>query len=723
MKQVLIRGGRAVVEEMPAPSCGEREVLVQAAFSIISAGTETVTVAGSATGLGASGWSNRLRKVGEVARMVRDRGLEDTRTAVKARLEGPSHASGYSLSGTVLEVGARLRDLVPGQRVACAGAASAHHAEIVAVPRNLVVPVPADLSLDQAACVTLGAIALQGVRQADVRLGEVVCVLGLGLIGQLTAALLRAGGCRVVGVDIDPERVERARALGLELAIDASGEAVESPVLNLTGGNGADVAILTATSDSSELTRQAVRLIRRKGRVVVVGAVGMHLDRAPFYMKEAELRISCSYGPGRYDPSYEEQGHDYPFGYVRWTENRNMAEFLRLAAVGAVPLWELLDRTFEIDRAEEAYALFSEATGGSKPLGVLLRYPAAPIEGPLSSARVEVVPRKRSDHGLGVACIGPGNFARQVHLPNLAKLAPAATLRTIVGRSANAARETARRFAAETASTDLEDVLRDDEIDLVLICTRHDQHADQAARALRAGKAVFLEKPAAIESASLERLATAGIESGCPFTLGLNRRFAPDVLALRTRLEDRRGPLVAHYRVNAGRLPAEHWTLGPQGGGRLIGEACHMIDLLGCLVGHPRVEHTLVTLAPQANSGLSLGDNFSLSCRHADGSVTSLIYTSLGHPGPGKERLECHWDGRSVILDDFRRAEYHGVIGADVERAEPDKGHAALLQAFVEHTCGRAPAPIPWDEILDVSRFVLQLDRQARGAAPNDRDD
>ena len=335
MKQVLIRRGHVVVEDMPTPRCGEGELLVRAYYSLISSGTETTALEDSAPRATASVWSHRLQKVGEVARMVLERGLTDTRTAVAARLEGASLVSGYSLAGTVIEVGSRVRDLVPGQAVACAGAASAHHAEVVAVPRNLVVPAPADLPLDQAACVTLGAIALQGVRQADARLGEVVCVLGLGLIGQLTVALLRASGCRVVGIDLDPQRVARAKELGLELGFDASTDELESSLRALTGGHGADVAILTASTDSSDLTCRAVQLIRKKGRVVVVGAVGMELERAPFYMKEAELRISCSYGPGRYDPSYEEAGQDYPFGYVRWTENRNMAEFLRLVADGA----------------------------------------------------------------------------------------------------------------------------------------------------------------------------------------------------------------------------------------------------------------------------------------------------------------------------------------------------------------------------------------------------
>ena len=711
-----MRRGRVVVEELPAPRCGAGEVLVRAAYSLISSGTETTTLEDSAPPTGASVWSRRLQKVGEVARMVLDRGLADTKSAVTARLEGASLVSGYSLSGTVIEVGNRVRDLVPGQHVACAGAASAHHAEIVAVPRNLVVPVPANLASEQAACVTLGAIALQGVRQADVRLGEVVCVLGLGLIGQLTVALLRASGCRVVGIDIDPRRVTRAKNLGLELGFDAATGELESSLEALTGGHGADVAILTASTESSDLTQRAVQLIRRKGRVVVVGSVGMEIDRTPFYMKEAELRISCSYGPGRYDPAYEEAGQDYPYGYVRWTENRNMAEFLRLASEGTVPLNDLIDRTFDIEEAGQAYATLRSNSDDGQPLGVLLRYPAAGDEPTAPTTRVEVVPRTRSAEGLGVACVGPGVFARAVHLPNLADLGNSATLRAVVGRSANQARETARRFAAEYAATDIDEILRDEQIDVLLICTRHDLHAAQAAHALRAGKAVFLEKPAALDFEGLDQLEAAIRESGCPFTLGFNRRFAPDILTLRELLAERRGPLAAHYRVNAGALPADHWTLGEEGGGRLIGEACHMIDLLGHLVGQPRTEYSLSTLAPGAAGGLPLGDNFSLTCRYADGSLTTLTYTSLGHPGAGKERLECYWDGRSAVLDDFRRLELHGAPGSTEPREAPDKGHATLLRRFVEHARGEGPAPIPLDEILDVSRLVLRLDAQARGA-------
>jgi len=716
MKQVLIRQGRVVVEEMPAPTCGPGEVLVRSACSLISAGTETASLAASAPKDTASRWMQRLQKTGEVVRMAARRGLRETSAAVQARLEGPSQVSGYSLAGTVLQVGAEIDDLVPGQRVACAGAASAHHAEIVAVPRRLVVPVPDGLPLEQAAFVTLGAIALHGVRQADLRLGELVCVMGLGLIGQITVALLHASGGRVAGVDLERDRLDRARSQGLELALHPSADDVEAALDRFTAGRGVDVVLLTAATSSSELIRQAVRTVRSRGRVVVVGDVGMDIDRATFYMKEAELRVSRSYGPGRYDPEYEEQGRDYPYDYVRWTENRNMQEFLRLVATGTIDLEPLIDRTFPVESADDAYRA-AAGGDGSAILGVVLRYPGEIPAEELAGQRVAaVVPRASEESGLAFALIGPGSFANEVHLPNLTRLAPAASLRAVVGRTANAAREAARQHAAAYATTDLDAVLADDDIDAVLICTRHDQHADQAVQALRAGKAVFVEKPAALEEAELSLLEEALRETEIAFTVGFNRRYAPDVVALKELLRARSGPLVIGYRVNAGRLPRDHWALGRQGGGRLIGEACHMIDLLNHLVDRPRVAHALRPLIPSpAGADVPLGDNFVLTCRYADGSLATLTYTSLGHAGVGKERIELHWDGASAVVEDFAGLTVHGRGAAGRSAQAVDKGHAELLRRFVEHATGRSAEPIPRDEILDVSRFVLDLDRQARG--------
>jgi predicted dehydrogenase/threonine dehydrogenase-like Zn-dependent dehydrogenase len=716
MKQVLIRQGVVVVEEMPVPIPGPGEVLVRTDYSLISAGTETASVRASAPTDRVSRWANRLRKVGEVARMTVERGLAETRTAVAARLEGPSQLSGYSLSGTVESVGRQIGDLVPGQRVACAGAASAHHAEYVAVPRNLVSVVPEGLDARQAAFVTLGSIAMHGVRQADVRLGEYVAVVGLGLLGQLTVALLRASGCRVLGSDVRVERVERAAGLGLERGFVVGRDDFVEGVRDATGGRGADAVILTAGTASSEPIREAVEALRRRGRVVVVGAVGMEIQRDSFYMKEAELRIACSYGPGRYDPRYEVEGQDYPYEWVRWTENRNMEEFLRLAADGRVPLERLVDRVIPVERAPEGYEALT-ATTDDAPLGVLLEYPAAK-ERPRESRRhtIDVVPRKSAERGLGVALIGPGGFASEVHLPNLRGLASRATLRAVVGRTGNAAREVARSYAGAYATVDLDEALGDEQVDVVLIATRHDQHAEQAARALRAGKAVFLEKPAAITREQLVELDAVARETGRPIVVGFNRRFAPDVQALAALLARRHGPLVADYRVNAGRLPADHWVHGPEGGGRLIGEACHMLDLLRFLVGSPRTSADVLPLAPPpGRHDLSIVDNLAVHLGYVDGSIATLSYTSLGNPAAGKERLELHWDGKTAVIDDFRSLTVWGEEARGREGGAPDKGHAELLKRFLDHAAGTSPAPIAWNDVVDVTRLTFDLDDAVRG--------
>lgn len=393
-----------------------------------------------------------------------------------------------------------------------------------------------------------------------------------------------------------------------------------------------------------------------------------------------------------------------------------MAEFLRLVDLGEVPIGEMIDRVFDIGDAAAAYRTLN-AAADERPLGVLLRYDGARDEPPpAESRRIEIVPRTSAESGVGVGLLGPGSFAREIHLPNLASLAPTASLRAVAGRSSGSAREVARRHAAAYACTDPEEMLSDEEIDLVMICTRHDRHAELSARALLAGKAVFCEKPAALDLPGLLRLDEAVRSSGRPFTVGFNRRFAPDMLELKERLFRRQGPLVLDYRVNAGRLPTDHWLHGTEGGGRLIGEACHMVDLMGHLVGHPRTGHAIRVLAPPAGRGdLSLGDNFALTCRYADGSLATLVYTSLGDAALGKERAEAHWDGQSAVVDDFLRLTVHGHPAVSRSRDTADKGHRELLRRFVEHVAGHGPEPIPWHEILDVSRFVLDLDREIRG--------
>jgi predicted dehydrogenase/threonine dehydrogenase-like Zn-dependent dehydrogenase len=705
MKQVLIREGRAVVTEMPRPACGAGEILVRTAFSLISPGTESSALRGTAPGPSAEVWQRRGRRAGEVVRLVKDRGLRGAAAAVRARLEGGSVASGYSLAGTVVQTGDGVGDLVPGQRVACAGDDCAHHAELVAVPRLLAVPVPENVDLQRAAWVTLGAIALNSVRQAATQLGDLVCVSGLGPIGQLAAELLCASGCRVIATDLDPGRVERAR--GIPRLIDALVEQqddVEAALARHGAGRGADAVLVAAATPSSEPVLRAVDRLRLRGRLVVVGAVGLDLDRDAFYAKEVELRVARSYGPGRHDPAYERDGRDYPYPYVRWTENRNMSEFLRLVSTGAIDPARLVDRVHPLEEAPLAYEALG-ADAGSRPLGVLLAYPDAPDPAARDAAdrSVEVVDPGRSG-GLRVAVVGPGSFASQVHLPNVAELGELATLRWIVGSSPDRAREAARRWAAQRATTDLDEALGDPDLDAVLICTRHDLHAEQATRALRAGKAVFLEKPAALTHEELSRLEQAIAESALPFTLGLNRRFAPAVTAFRTRLAARHGPLDLHYRVRAEPLPTGHWATGPAGGGRILGEACHMIDLMQLLVDSPRVGHRLLT-APTGPDAPCRGDRFALACSYADGSLATLHYSTAGDASAGKERLEARWDDRSEAIEDF----------STPRSGRADKGHRALLEGFLQHVTG-GPEPIPLDAILNVSRFVLDLDVESRGA-------
>lgn len=716
MKQVLIRQGRVVVERMPAPACGSGEVLVRTAFSLISPGTETAALESSAPEPAGTAWMRRARRAGEVVDLVRARGIAAARAAVAARLEGPSAATGYSLAGRVLETGSGVDDLVPGQAVACAGSAAAHHAEIVAVRRHLCVPVPEGVSLEHAASVTLGAIALQGVRQADVRLGEIVCVVGLGLLGHLSVALLRASGCRVIGVDVEPARVARAATLGLEAGLVADADDVEARIDHATAGHGCDAVLLTAATESSEPVRQAFRIVRRRGRVVVVGAVGLDVDRGPMYLKEAELRIACSYGPGRYDASYEIEGLDYPYAFVRWTENRNMEAYLALVRAGSVPVAALLDRVVPLDDAPQAYRALTDAASAERPLGVLLRYGDggdAPV-----ARSVPAVATPAIEGALGIALVGPGSFARAVHLPNLAASAPEAEVRAIVARTPSAAREAARRFAAPLASTSLDDVLAEPGVHACVIATRHDRHAGEAERALRAGKGVFLEKPAALDLESLAGLEATVAACGRPFTLGFNRRFAPDVRALSDALSGRTGPLVLVYRVNAGRLPADHWTLGPEGGGRLVGEACHMIDLARRLVGCDVASWSAVPLAPSpGRDDLPLGDNIVIALRYADGSLATIVYTSLGHADAGKETIEAHWDGSSARIDDFRGLDVHGRRGG-VGPHETDKGHRELMRRFVAYAAGRAGAPIPHEEIFATSRLVLEIAAALRHAGP-----
>ena len=707
MKQVLIRRGEVVVETVPSPLVEPGTVLVHVSHSCISAGTEL-------SGLDASGeplWRRAIRqpdKVRQLAGVATAQGVSAARHLVDGKLAA-GQATGYSAAGTVISVGASVDDLRIGDRVACAGAQSAYHAEVIRVPRNLTVPIPDGVDTAEASTVTLGAIALQGVRRAAPTLGETFVVIGLGVLGQLTVQLLRANGCRVIGSDINADRVNLARSLGMEDALDGTADEPDEQVRRLTDGHGADGVLLTAASQDSDLIETAFRMCRRKGRVVVVGDVGLSLRREVLYRKELDLFISTSYGPGRYDPAYEEGGRDYPIGYVRWTENRNMAEYLRLLREGRVRLAPLLDMTYPVDKAPSAYAALR--AGSHRPLCVLLEY----------SAGDEVTPERRSvplpairaprPGSIGVAIVGAGEYAKGMHLPNLRSMPDVFHLRAVVSRSGANAKSVGERFGAAYASTDVDDALADAEVALVIISTRHDLHASLALRALHQGKHVLVEKPLALTADELDDL-----EEFCRVTpdgpvlmTGFNRRFSPHVVRVSELISTRTNPMILDYRMNAGYIPLDNWVHGPEGGGRNRGEACHIYDLFTFLTGSPVVEVHATAIRPRT-AHYAASDNFAATMRFEDGSVATLTYTALGSRKHPKDRLDVYVDGSVVSLDDYRRVTVAGRKSAGSQTSAVSKGQKEELAALGAAIQDGGPWPIPLWQQIQATRIALAVE-------------
>lgn len=716
MRQVVTRKGQIEVIEVPAPRVQPGSVRVAVRASCISAGTESAGVASS----GMSAIERAIREPDralDVARMALDRGIFRTLDDVRAGLSA-AVPLGYSAAGVVEEVGAGVQRFGVGDRVACAGAGLANHAEQVVVPENLVVPMPDAVSFRDASTVALGAIAMQGVRRAEPTLGETFVVIGLGLLGQLTVQLLRAAGCRVLGVEPDAGRRELAGAAGAAAVFPPDAPGLEKSVQRHTGGHGADGAIITAAGSSDEIVSMAFTVCRPKGRVVLVGDVGLGLRREDLYRKELDFRVATSYGPGRYDARYEEEGLDYPIGYVRWTEGRNMAEYLRLLGDGELSFAGLAGGSWPVDRAPEAYEAMAAA--GAAPL-FFLEYPGSDAPKPVVELRAPAAHRDT----VGVALVGAGGFARAVHLPNL-RSHRHGELVAVMSRDGLNARETADRFDARLATTELDEVLDHDDVHAVLIATRHDLHADMTLAALEAGRHVLVEKPLVLTGAELDRIrafyeGAEAEEREAPILLtGYNRRFAPTMIRLRDALADRTGPLVATYRMNAGHVPADNWVHGPEGGGRNLGEACHIYDLFIALVGE-RVE-SVTAVAVSAPGGHDVPrDNFTAVLRFADGSLCTLTYNAVGHPDLPKERLEAFWEGRAAVVDDYRSLTFHGP-GAEFSSRRVEKGHAEELDAFIEGIrAGRWPSPL-WQQ-LEAARATLDVERQLTGREPGPADE
>ena len=708
MKQMLqnLKTGKISVEDVPRPMLRDEGIVVRTRKSLISAGTERMMLSlGKKSLLGkAKERPDLVKKV--IGKMRRD-GFFATFQTVRDKLDSDMPL-GYSNCGEVVEVGARARRFEVGGLVACAGAGYANHAEVNYIPRLLAVPLPGGVSTEAAAYATVGTIALQGVRLADMRVGESAVVLGLGLIGQLTVQILKASGCRVAALDISPDRVKLASESGADMALVLEGERTEKQVLDFTRGRGADAILITAATSSNEPVEQAARLARDRAKVIMVGVTGMDIPRTPYFKKELTFMVSRSYGPGRYDSDYEEHGQDYPVGYVRWTENRNIEAFLDMVASGAVKPELCTTHRFAISDAVSAFELI---LSGEEPyLGVVLEYPEDTAgKEAVKSTRIEIGGVGQDGTGVktagtvGLSFIGAGGFARSVHMPN-AKNLPDVALRGVVDASGMAAKSAGNKFGfAFCASTESE-LYDDPETDALVIVTPHSQHADGVCRALAAGKAVLVEKPLSINIEGLRKVRAALESHPHNLIIGFNRRFSPLAAELKGHFAGR-GPLNVQYRCNAGPLPAEHWISDPSEGGRIIGEACHFIDFFAFLTGAAPVN--VFAAAPSIDSA----DDAAITISYADGSVCQLIYSSTGPSSYSKERIEVFGGGMAGTLTDFRRLE----ITSDNKRFKPrklmqaDKGHSQELRAFAESIRRGEPSPISVESLFDTTLVTIAV--------------
>jgi predicted dehydrogenase/threonine dehydrogenase-like Zn-dependent dehydrogenase len=686
MKQVCLSGGQIAVLEVPAPACAPGGIVVRTSHSLISTGTEL-----SATGGG--GRENLLMKavrnphlVKKVLEKVGTAGVRQTVDLVRARTSA-SIALGYSSAGEVVEVGEGVTAFKRGDRVACAGAGYANHAEYNFVPVQLASAIPPPVDYASASFATLGAIALQGVRRLDPTLGEQIVVLGLGLLGQITAQLLKANGCRVFGVDLLPARVDLARGLGMEEGLRAGETDPSAGIMEWTNGAGADGVIVCASGGNVGLLNRSFDLCRRKGRVVLVGDVPIRIAREKIYKKELDFFISCSYGPGRYDRGYEEQGIDYPLAYVRWTEGRNLAEVLRLMASGDLQVAPLVGKTYRAEDAPEAYASLQT---GERPIAVLLDYGLTSAPSDAAPGRTVRVAVARSGEGkLRLGVVGAGGFFRGVHLPAIEKHGHI-TIATIASRTGLSIRDLAAKYNVPHVTTDPEEIFRDPDIDAVLIATRHNLHAPLAIAAARAGKHVFVEKPMGLSVEECDRILAAVQESGVLLAVGFNRRFSPHARAMKAALDRARGPKTVIYRINAGPLPADHWLHDPrEGGGRLVGEGVHFFDFARWLVGTDPVSVSADAVVTPAGAD---ADNIIANVRFADGSVAAIAYVSSGHPGARKERVEAFGGGCIAVLDDYRSVEIHGGSPMPAGKSRViEKGHAEILDNFYKAVRGSEP--------------------------------
>ena len=709
MRQLIQKFGTGGIElaEVPCPPVKPGYVLVATRRSIISSGTERSITEFAGAGL----ISKARQRPGQVKAGVergRSQGAIKTVRAVKERLER-WYPLGYCNIGTVIAAGSEAGEFAPGMRVACNG----FHSEIVSVPKHLCAEVPPEVDDDSAAFTVLGSIALQGVRLAAPTLGERFVVIGLGLVGLLTIQILRANGCKVLAFDPSEARAGIGRQLGAEVVTATDGETILQAASEFTRGDGVDSVLITAATESDEPMHNAAQMCRKRGRIVLVGVTGLNLQRRDFYEKELSFQVSCSYGPGRYDSNYEDRGEDYPPGFVRWTEQRNFTAVLDLMASGGLKAEPLISHRFAFDNADQAYDLL---VGGEGSLGIMLEYEADKTAANALQNRTVTLSKpagRYSSTAPCVALIGAGNYAAYALLPALQQAG--ARLHTVMSGGRPETVKLAKKYGFERLTTDLDEILTNADINCVVIATRHANHADLACQALKAGKNVFIEKPIAISREEMHAVeeAHAAAPDGPRLMVGYNRRFAPLIVKAKALLQSSREAKSLIYTVNAGHVPENHWTLAADiGGGRIIGEVCHFVDLACHLVD---AEIVSLQALPARATAAGEDDGASAALQFADGSIAAIHYLTNGHSAIGKERLEIHCAGRSLMLDDFKSLEGHGWQGfQNLGGKTQDKGNAACMNAFLRCLSTGDASPIPFAQLISSMEAVFRIDELKR---------
>lgn len=691
MKQIIqdLKAGATILEEVPVPQVRSGHILVRTHRSLVSLGTERMLV-----NFGKASYINKARqqpeKVKQVLQKVKSDGLKPTVEAVMRKLDDPLPL-GYCNAGEVIAVGRGVAEFKVGDRVISNG----HHAEVVCVPKNLAAKIPEGVSYEEASFTVIGAIALQGVRLINPTFGETVVVTGLGLIGLIAAQLLMANGCEVIGLDFDPNKVELAKQWGVHAIAITEATNPVATVGELTKGAGADAVLITASTKSNEVISQAAQMSRKRGRIVLVGVIGLDIQRSDFFEKELSFQVSCSYGPGRYDEEYETKGNDYPMPYVRWTEKRNFEAVLNAIARGRLHIKELISEELELAEYDKIYNNIDTAKG----IAYVLKYPATVT---LEQTNVAIANKKFEGKKGVIGVIGAGNFTKAVILPTLKKLN--ADIKYIASARGLSGTTTAKKYGIANSTTNYQDILADGEVDAVLITTRHNQHAAQVVEALHAGKHVFVEKPLAITRAELVEIIEAYRQNDSMLTVGFNRRFSPFIQDAKKQLGEGSTPINVIATMNAGFISADHWVQDMEtGGGRIIGEACHLIDLITFLTGS--LVESVVANAFGTNFEENT-DNASILLRYRNGSQGVIHYFSNGSKAYSKERVEIYSQNRTMVIDNFRQSKYYGFKSSGMKKTQ-DKGHHEQFKRFVESVKSGGEQTIPFEDIINTTQASI----------------